>query len=330
MSANKRREALLNEYKGNIYEFLVAQNLSQIHGVESSFIKNIGQDFYEMLSQQESYIREYYPWLLSDLPLLARGMALEIDKSLKSPLAHVKMIGKASSSLKDNYGEEDILAVYDNSSLAPISLKLSKAGAFVNTKSAGVKSFLKKYFHNFPNIEQHQLRVSDLFDRQYELMSYSLQEAAGMEPDGKFENWKMAGATELPGELSPELRERFLETLRQVNNILFETLLEMANKDQDMFLKNLKPLLGRTRDDMLQATTFYERQKERYALQSHIVESGTGEKDSLEFLELKNREAATSFDIVFADRILQIRLKAMNKFTSKGFKINCAVKRSVC
>ena len=41
-------------------------------------------------------------------------------------------------------------------------------------------------------------------------------------------------------------------------------------------------------------------------------------------LDVKLRD--NSFDIIFESIILQLRIKPMNKFTSKSYKVNCAVK----
>ncbi len=63
-----------------------------------------------MLSQQEAFIREYYPDLLLDLPNLAEGLAKEIVKSLPQRPKAASLVGKAASGAKK--GEADLVLVF--------------------------------------------------------------------------------------------------------------------------------------------------------------------------------------------------------------------------
>ncbi len=326
MSAPKRTEALLNEYKGNLYEFLTAQRIARLSGIESQFIQCLREDFFVMLSQQEAFIREFYPWLLEDLPVLAAGLGDQIQNDLDGVIQKVEIVGKASASDKEgDVGEADLLIGLEDSRQALVSVKLSKTGAFVNTKSAGVKSFLGKYFSECSGIQSIQTEFSDYFDKRYQMMAYELCDIAGVNPSETFDSWREQGLSELPGELNPDLREIFLKSLYDVSNNLFEHLEKLSKSNVELFTSSLFPLLGYSRVDIMQATSFYKAKEQRYELDYHRVENGLGEL-SRNFVRLENRPESSSFDVVFADRILQIRLKAMNKFTNKGFKVNCAVK----
>ena len=215
----------------------------------------------------------------------------------------------------------------DNNANAYVSVKLSKAGAFVNTKSAGIKSFLGKYFSNCEGVDQAQAKFSEYFDKRYQEMAFELCEKAGVAPSETFEEWKESGFSELPGELSPELRTVFLKSLYDVSNFLFEILNDLNKSDSELFKKSLLPLIGYSRSDMVQATTFYKNTNDSYKLECHRVENDPeNSMGELQLKELINRPETSSFDIVFEDRVLQVRVKAMNKFTGKGFKVNCAVK----
>lgn len=323
----KRREALLNEYKGNLYEFLVASQIARQRQIESAFMKGIPSDFYAMLGQQEGFIREFYPELLRDLPQLAQGLGKQIQERFEGELIELRIMGKsAAGEANTEYGEGDILGVFSDGSTVPVSVKLSKTGAFVNTKSAGVKSFLSKYFGSFEPCASLQEKLTKEFDREFETMAYTLHEKAGVEFDLGFQNWVDAGFSQLPGELPSDLRPIFLDSLYRVNNMLFESLQSLACQDQEKFIASVWPLLGYTRMDIVQATTFYKSATHGYALDFHSVESAKHVNGKLRFIELRNRDNSASFDVVFEDRILQVRLKAMNKFTGKGFKVNCAVK----
>jgi hypothetical protein len=90
----------------------------------------------------------------------------------------------------------------------------------------------------------------------------------------------------------------------------------------------LLPLIGFGSKDVIQATAYYKNIKNRYHPVkfevediSRIVKSSGVKMGAL-------NPAVANFDIYFSERILQIRIKAMNKFTSKSFKLNCAVKIS--
>ena len=136
-----RQEALLNEYKGNLFEYLVTLILTKKFGLEAEFVTSLGDDFRSMLSQCENFIRNYYPELLVDLPALAAGLADEIEKKIELKSAtSIHQIGKVAMASQDQrYGEADLL-IKDGDKQFPISIKLSKQNAYVNTKSAGLKS----------------------------------------------------------------------------------------------------------------------------------------------------------------------------------------------
>lgn len=321
----KRTEALLNEYKGNIYEYLVAAELARAGDCAADFMKNLGGGFYRMLEQQEAFIREYYPVLLHDLPVLAQGLAKTIREQLPPDYQRVRLIGKSAATGEGGFGEADALVACPDGSRVPVSVKLSRDQAHVNTKSAGVKSFISKYFGPFSACLRAQEELASSFDREYRTMAYALHEAAGVEYDEDFANWEQDGRSKLPGELSAELREIFLKALYRVNNELYGYLSGFFEEDPEKFLSALRPLIGFSRGDIIQAATFYRPKDGGYSLERHVAE-GPKSLESLRVLELRNRPESSSFDIVFNDRVLQIRLKAMNKFTSKGFKVNCAVK----
>lgn len=323
-SPAKRREALLNEYKGNLYEFLTAQALARHFGVEAGFIKSLRADFLSMLGQQEGFIREFYPELLDELPVLASGLAKQIVSGINFRPSSISLVGKAAAGQsEEDLGESDIILKDEAGNEVFVSVKLSKTGAFVNTKSAGIKSFLSKYFKQIKDIEEYQNKFANIFDREFEAMAYKLHELADVDYSPSFESWKAQGYPQLPGDLEPSMREVFLATLSDVSDELC-SIIEGLHKSQPReFLTSLRPLIGYSRADIIQATTFYDK---GYKLDYNKVEHGVELIDSLNVIEIVPRENATSFDVLLNDRTLQIRLKAMNKFTGKGFKVNCAVK----
>ncbi len=142
MSLDLRKEALLNEYKGSLFEFLVASNLAAKLNFESSFLDDLSENQLSMYEQQEPYLRNHFPSLLVSLPKLAEFTAKKIIKKLNLvSIEKIDLIGMNAGSLT----EADII-ISSQGTKYPISLKISKKGSFTNTKSAGVKTFFIKYF----------------------------------------------------------------------------------------------------------------------------------------------------------------------------------------
>jgi hypothetical protein len=125
-----REQALLSEYKGNLFEFLVGSSLARKLNIEMNFLKSLTDEFKKMLSIQESFIRQYYPELLSDLPSLAEGMASQIIESLQlGVITDIAIVGKvALASQNSSFSEADNILKSEDK-FYPISLKLSKAKA---------------------------------------------------------------------------------------------------------------------------------------------------------------------------------------------------------
>ncbi len=156
MVDSARMDALLNEYKGNLFEFLFCHILAQKVNIEGKFLGSINPSMHSMLTQQESFLRNYYPNLLNELPILANEAVDAVLVKLKlKKVSEVSLIGKVAGNINNDYSEADIL-IKDDKNVFPLSLKVSKNSAFVNTKSAGLKSFFTKYFALFSveNIQQ--------------------------------------------------------------------------------------------------------------------------------------------------------------------------------
>jgi hypothetical protein len=322
-----RQQALLNEYKGNLFEYLVALSLAKHNNRELDFIKSLSDDFRNMLRIQESFIRTEYPHLLEDLPLLASSVVSEMTKLNNfQQLQGVRIIGKvAGASHDENYGEADLLL--KSSVELPVSLKLSKANAYVNTKSGGIKSFVEKYFH-CPSAKSKQQELNTFVDEQFHAMSFKLHEVAGLSYEFNYNNWIQAGLPELPGKLDEDYKVVLHPLYYAVSNKLYEILEFIKNEDETSFARGLLALIGASTQDLYQVTCFYKMQENHYKLNDVLIE------DSKTFLEevtrneiSPNKEGLAYFDVYLPGRILQIRIKPMNKFTTPSFKVNCSVKK---
>lgn len=317
-----RVEALLNEYKGNLYEFLVASSLARSFNLELDFLKSLTADFQKMLAQQEQFIREYYPKLLIDLPELANGLVNNLNFT---NIIKLQIMGKAALAANDDrFSEGDILVFSDDQTI-PISIKICKANSYVNTKSGGMKSFFKKYFSSPKEQEVLNAKIDAILDQQL----YELYEEYNLEIDSKFDNWTFAGLPSLPGQLEGNSRDIYLCSLYKLNEIIYDGVKSIFEKSPQLFLKGIYSLIGFSSFNIVQATTFYQNKDGHYHLNQHLVETINEDRYKIEDIKLgelnKNK---TSFDIYFPDRTLQLRIKAMNKFTSKSYKINCSVKKN--
>jgi hypothetical protein len=320
-----RQEALLNEYKGNLFEYLVGQSLARHFNLEIYFLENITSDFRLMLTQQEQFIRTFYPTLLTDLPKLALGLTSEVINQLSlSSVDHVSLVGKAAMAAHNaRYSEADILIV-SGKMIVPLSVKICKANSFVNTKSAGLKSFFTKYF----NAPQIQNAFDDETFRLIEQLTYDLNDWADIATNENFEQWIKLGLPQLPGQLPLKAREIYLQFIIQLNKKLYDYVKKIFQANEHEFANSLMPLLGFSHENIIQATTFYQNKDNHYELKQHLVDAPFIFKNQITFKQMAEfRPQSTNFEIEFQDRVLQLRIKAMNKFTSRSYKINCSVKK---
>ncbi len=332
MSSQAREQALLSEYKGNLFEFLIAKSLANKLNLEMHFLTSLPAGFSEMLRIQESFIREFYPFLLTDLPVLAEKLSDELIKILKlktSKITDIVIVGKSALAAQNTtFGEADII-LKSNKKFFPISLKLSKENAFVNTKSAGLKSFFSKYFVELD--EKHLNQIQKEFNQNVEFFISEFANEVHRNHDlsfnGNFDEWLSLGLPSLSGELNEKDREIYKELLYKINDCLYENVKTIFSKYSDSVAKCLWPLLGYSDKEVIQATSYYKSSKESYTHYKSVVELLESTIDSSGVFKLGDRKkTAANFDILAKDRTLQLRVKAMNKFTSKSFKINCSVK----
>jgi hypothetical protein len=328
-----QKEALLNEFKGNLFEYLVASLLARHYRVESAFISSFGGDIRKQLSEYEQWIRKNEPSLLSQLPILAESLSKELINVLDENITNILVVGKsAGGSHDERFNEADIL-ILNNDEITPISLKLCKDHSFVNTKSGGVRSFLPKYFYSFKDADTEQNKLNESIDQKFIEMSHSLYEMAGLDYMGRFdEQWKNAGHPELPGQLNKDMNKVVVSTYYNAVAKLYKTLEKFSKDDPQSFLSSLYPLIGIGSNEMIQATCFHKSstikgKQEKYILsRNHILKANQLKKEDLCYKLLPLKENISSFEVSFPEFVLQIRIKPMNRFTQAAFKVNCSVK----
>lgn len=325
-----QREALLNECKGNLFEFLVAQNLSRHYGREDSFLLGLSRDFRNRLRIYEETIRAADETLLLALPVLARSVSADL---LKQPMFadntnsfEFMVIGKMVA-VNDNetWNETDIVALeqlsLDHSKKHFLSLKLTKDHSYTNTKSAGVKSFITKYFSAFPKAGLYQQLLNQEVDESFNSMGHALYEEEDLEWKGSFvQHWPHS---ELPGELPDNLRKIVHQNYYRVASRLYSFLAEMNETNSLLFKTSLEALCGFGHQDILQVHCFHKEAQ----LKNIVIKTYHDffKQDEAIVLTAPGPDSS-SFDVQFSKFQLQIRVKPMNKFTTAAYKINCSIK----
>ena len=315
------RDALLNEYKGNLFEFLVCIEIASKFDLLNNFYHDLNPSAQKMLEQQESFLRNYYPYLIVELPKLAhQSVQSLVDNITIESVQNVSMIGKSMSSHKlENFSEEDIVIKTSDRDLR-ISLKMAKSGSFVNSKSAGLRSFFTKYFSDFDS-NHLQNDFNEFCKREFEMTSYELHREVGLEYSGDFKLWEDNHYPVLPGKLDQNLKEILYVFYEKVNDFLFDSMTHFFQTKPLVLSQMLNRLKGYSSDDLIQLTAFYKLKDDKF-VDCHFLTQTLEASDPIVKIVKKSKV----LDIYFQNSILQIRVKPMNKFTSKSFKINCAVK----
>lgn len=319
----KRLDALLSEYKGNLFEYLLASCISQKYNIENQFLSSLSVDVLTMLEQQEQFLRNYYSYLLIELPLLAEETASKIISYLNLNLEckpDVYLVGKVLGASNDKRFDEADILIKTGTTVLPISVKISKNSSYVNTKSGGIRTFFTKYFETFESVEI-QNSFNQLCDFEYEALAIKLHELAGIEYSSGFKNWEDAGLEVLPGQLDEAYRKPLLEYYSFVNREISKNLKGFFEQNPALFINCLAPLMGHSSREIIQVTAFYNLKEQKFIKKNVLIHKMKSNQKLKGFDVRKN-----NFDIKFEDMALQVRVKPMNKFTSKAFKVNCSVK----
>lgn len=333
-SNHVQKEAILNECKGNLFEFLVTQKLSVKSGIESFFLTSLPDDFKIQMTKYEQLIRESEPQLLVSLPHLAQSTGdfiwenFELDKI---KFFSWNVVGKIFSSNDSGvWNEADVVGSFFSEleeRRMVFSLKLTRDNSYTNTKSAGAKSFLSKYFTSYGNeVFMLQEQFNKLVDESFIKMAHKLYEINDITFNGKFDELWFRHFSELPGELPDPMRLIVYENYHSLACRLHNYLERLFKIDKSLFLDSLKPLCGFGSEDINQVNCFhkdYKLKKISFYNSKNLFLSD----NNIKILPIKN--GASSIEVLVNDFSLQIRIKPMNKFTSPAYKINCAIRTNL-
>jgi hypothetical protein len=328
-----QNEALLNEYKGNLFEYLVGLFLSKKFKLESQYLFSINADFKLRLSMYEEYIRINIPEILENLIELASKTSNEIySKVFKDCYiaCEVHLIGKMTTQDEgDLWSEADLAVVVeqlngietDPQKNIKISLKLSKYKSFTNTKSAGVKSFFEKYFKSYAVSKDIQNKFNKEIDFQFNKMGMSLYQNEDLYWEGAFDHQWNDHYPTLPGELEKKHSEIVFFNYSELTKFLYQSLVQLYKNDEYTFFNCLGPLMGFSNNDIIQVTTFHKDHKyESISIKTFFAFNNI--KISIKPFNIGNHFV----EILIDNILLQIRIKPMNKFTTPSYKVNCSIK----
>ncbi len=322
MSQKISKEALFNEIKGSLFEFLVSKKLASLNQEELQFLTTIDQNYLKVLGQQDQLVRQYYPEMLA---FLSTSADLTVEK-LKTYFNEIprtpRLRGKFSqSALSQDFSEADILVETSQGPKA-LSLKLNKMNSFVNTKSGGIKSFFLTYFSFLS--DDYQESFNQFVDLEFERLGHELHALNDWEYPGHFSFWVSQGKSELPGELNESERDCLKTFYARVASQMHEILSLALNQDKEKFINSLAPLLGFSHPDILQVICFHQfKTQGSSTVEIHSYSDVIPHLQDIKILEFHQ---TSSVEIKIGSLDLQIRVKPMNKFTTTAIKINCSVR----
>lgn len=320
-----QNEALLNEYKGNIFEFLTGIYLSRPYNLEILYISNINSEIKDRLTMYEEFIRIKFPQIHTALNTLSLKTADEIKKYLdinQVLLKKIDLIGKSVATNNNQFWGETDLALTDiDNNILKLSLKLSKDHSYTNTKSAGIKSFIEKYFYHFSEARNLQLILNREIDFLFSKMAHELYTLEGLPFKGRFDEAWSSRFSELPGELNSTQKEILFKYYSALNSALFEKINVFFLENKVHFVENILALIGFSKRDIIQVTTFHQNHQFKKIMINTISNL------DMNNIQLKRpNDSSHFFEIELSSFVLQIRIKPMNKFTTASYKVNCSIK----
>lgn len=323
-------ESLLNEVRGNLFEYLIASNLAQRYGLSHEFNSVQEPNLVQQLQDYQNYLLQEKSELLSQLVSLSRPCAQDLFSYLSShhknlSIKNVLVLGKVQSDLSKLYEEADILVQNGGDQALGISLKMINHRGSINTKSGGARSFIEKYFNQISLSSESQKEFNSCIDESFERMSQRVCDILGIDYFGQNNSdWRDELESRLPGQQIPEVREIIHESYQKMAIKLFEIFHQLLNQNREEFLSGLVSLCGISSKNNISAIFQY---KEDYVLHdSHFLDFNSV-KCFIESGSLQNDAPKKSSFDYSTDRFdLMIRIKPMNEFTVPSYKINCSLK----
>ncbi len=317
-----KKEALFNEVKGSLFEYLVAKEIAIKGEAELPFQQSLDKNYLTVLSQQDRMVRQFYPEMLTFLNDASKLTAKNLIAYLKETPTAPRVVGKFSNStLSEELFEADMVLNLKESSL-PVSLKLNKKNAFVNTKSGGIKSFFTMYFPFLPSTIQKNF--NQFVDMEFNRMAFELHALHDMEYPGHFNEWVKRGFSELPGELDSDSRAILKAYYARIAHEMHTIFTEAFKHFPVEFKTALPVLMGFGKKEILQVICFHDFPGPETSIID--IHSFSEVLSQLGETKIKPFTTISSVEFEIGNWALQVRVKPMNKFTTTAVKINCSVK----
>lgn len=322
MTTHKHREALFNEIKGSLFEYLFARDLALAWGGEASFTRSLPPQYLSVLAQQDRMVRELHPTLARLLPLWAKAAGAGLRA--RFPAARFTGVALTGQLVHTPVDLREADLKLEGETPWTVSLKLNKRAAAVNTKSGGVKSFLTEYFPG-PRATELQSHFNVSVDARFAALHDELHQAAGLTSSPGWTVWARHHS-ELPGELAPELRTILHRFYAELAAELGSAMRELQSDDPARFANDLLRVVGFGRDDLVQVICFHDSEgptPEQVDVRVHTADEARARLADLSWEEARDVSFA---GMALGDWRLHVRIKPMNKFTTTAIKVNCAVK----
>jgi hypothetical protein len=316
-------DSFLNEYKGNLFEFLVAQKFAQAFSIEGQLLSDLLPVYKDQLIKYELELKKIDLDLSRKLPVLAKKTFESLREEINFSPVKIFLVGKIANSSNHDLESTDILLLNAFNELKGISLKLSKDQSFINTKSGGVRSFLQEYFNHqeAPHLQEElNLKMSVL----YQAFAHEIYSIFDLGEFDDFKRYRNEGLSELPGSLEGEARVCLLKYYNDSIKIFYENLIQLQSIDPKLFHQGLLRLIGFSDQNLVQVLVSHDNHEFK-KIQIHSLSDFQG--NSFEFREQAIGELTTSSLHLESNKLtLQIRLKPMNVFTTASMKVNCSIK----
>lgn len=313
-----QNENLINEFKGNLFEFQVAQIIAREHRLEQDFVDGLAPSFLSQLKSYQTYLLKQRPLLLRQLERNSYLVLEELKKNqLPKEIEQVQLVGKLLSSKQT---EADII-IQSLSGQVNLSLKYTKKNAWLNTKSGGIKSFYK--YLKSSSLKEKQSRLSQITEIEFEKFIRKLHENHEINYSGDLSQWRELGLTELPGRLTGIDREDLFHYYSANCDQIYADFKELFESDSNAFRDSLWALLGFQDSRVVQVICFTD------CDEASIKVFNKSDLDGNDLICLKRTDSSSSFEVISKSFRLQIRVKPMNRFTVAGLKINCSARHLI-
>lgn len=319
---NKNIQALLNEQKGFLFEYIVAEQLSRKFSIcNSNFLTSLNTNLLKRLENYQRAVFNQDRILYKKLPVLADKTASYIYAQLHDFDAVKVEVGSRSK----NFLSEDIVLENNESLKKFLSIKLCKDNSFINTRSPGIKSFFSSYFENSEDIQK---KLNEKVVTLHERLRLKLLDSSDLDLTSEnFSAWIGEGNSSLPGELSLDFRQDLHQYYNESIHIIYEFLIDLFKKDNNSTEKSLLELCG-LKKHMNESRIIY-----------FCLHKGTASYDLARVIDLDMKKLDTNiiqiiaptrdnayFLVEYPKMTLQIRVKPMRDFTTPAMKVNCSIK----